>query len=211
MRKLTEDKDPALVLLLQKGSFLAFEKLFGKYGQKLFNFSFSYLKNQDDAGEVVQEVFLKIWLNRASLKADASFQSYLFTIAFNTIKKSFNRKAKQELFRLELVDILASEESTADYENNYQAVVTKLNLFIDEMPEKRKEIFIQRKQQGKPVRQIAREMGISVKTVENQITEAMKFIRKRFEEELPDGLLLFTLFFPSRPLISSGTADTEFF
>jgi len=211
LKKLTEDKDHELVLLLQGGSLSAFEKLFGRYGQKLFNFSLSYLKNQDDAGEVVQEVFLKIWLNRASLKADASFQSYLFTIAFNAIKKLFNRKAKEEQFKLELVDVLSSEESTADYENNYQLVVGKLNYFIEEMPEKRREIFIQRKQQGKPVRQIAREMDISVKTVENQITEAMKFIRKRFEEELPDGLLLFALFCRLNLPIPPGNTDTEIF
>jgi RNA polymerase sigma-70 factor (ECF subfamily) len=67
-------------------------------------------------------------------------------------------------------------------------------LFIDEMPEKRKKIFIQRKKQGKPVRQIAAEMELSVKTIENQITEAMKYLKKRFEDELPGGLLFYALF-----------------
>jgi RNA polymerase sigma-70 factor (ECF subfamily) len=194
LKELEKDNDSELVGLLQKGEHMAFEKLFRRYGQKIFIFSLSYLKSQADAREVVQEVFLKIWDKRLTLRDDASFQSYLFTIAYNSIKKSFNKKAKEDRFKLELVDALDSVQSAVDYENNYQLVTEKLALFIDEMPEKRKEIFIQRKKQGKPVRQIAAEMDLSVKTIENQITEAMKYLKKRFEDELPGGLLFFALF-----------------
>jgi RNA polymerase sigma-70 factor (ECF subfamily) len=180
--------------MLRQGRHEAFEKLFMRYGQKIFIFSLSYLKSEADAGEVVQEVFLKVWDKRLSLRDDASFQSYLFTIAYNSIKKSFNKKAKEDRFKLELADALDSGQSAVDYENNYQLVTEKLALFIDEMPEKRKKIFIQRKKQGKPVRQIAAEMELSVKTIENQITEAMKYLKKRFEDELPGGLLFYALF-----------------
>ncbi|WP_321289759.1 sigma-70 family RNA polymerase sigma factor [uncultured Sunxiuqinia sp.] len=186
--------DLNLVRSLRKSDHDAFEKLFKRYGQKLFIFSLSYLKDTDQAEEIVQEVFLKVWINRFSLKTGTSFQSYLFTIAFNSIKKSFNRKAKENQFRLELVDQLDDGRDCAEYEDNFQLVVTKLDGFINEMPERRKEVFIKRKQHGIPVKQIAEEFGVSAKTVENQITEAMKYLKKRFEEELPSGLLFFSLF-----------------
>ena len=84
-----------------------------------------------------------------------------------------------------MVDQLDDGRDHVEYENNYQLVVKKLEGFINEMPEKRKEVFIQRKQIGKPVKQIAEELGVSVKTVENQITEAMKYLKKRFERRTP--------------------------
>ena len=194
MKEFSSITDANLVRLLVQGEHGAFEKLFKRYGQKIFIFSLSYLKSEADAGEVVQEVFLKVWGKRLSLRADGSFQSYLFTIAYNSIKKSFNKKAKEDRFKLELADSLDNGQSVVDYEKNYQLVTEKLALFIDEMPEKRKEIFIQRKKHGKPVRQTALEMSVSVKTVENQITGAMKYLKKRFEDELPGGLLFYALF-----------------
>lgn len=191
------DIDQTLLIALKNGDHRAFERLFSRYAQKLFVFSLSYLKDEDDAQEIVQDVFLKIWLNRMALKTDTSFQSYLFTIAFNTIRKTFNRKAKSEEYKLTVTDDLDDQQDLVDYENNYQLIVIKLEQFIDEMPEKRKNIFIQRKKLGKPVKQIAEEMEISVKTVENQITEAMKYLKMRFKNELPDGLLFLIMFLES--------------
>ncbi len=153
----------------------------------------AYLKDEEDSREVVQEVFLKVWLNRVNLKTDTSFQSYLFTIAFNSIRKSFNRKAKNDQYKLSLIDELKEDQEQTEFESNYQLIEKKLEQFIEEMPEKRKAIFIQRKKMGKPVRQIAEEMGLSVKTIENQITESMKFLKRRFEEELPDSMLFLLL------------------
>ena len=188
------DIDPALLNLLKNGDHRAFEQLFERYAQKVFVFSLTYLKDEDEAQEVVQEVFLKIWLNRTNLKTDTSFQSYLFTIAFNLIRKSFNRKARNDQYMLEVIDTLDAGQDVVDYETNYGLITEKLEQFIGEMPEKRKKIFILRKKQGRSVREIAEEMGISVKTVENQITEAMKYLKTRFEEELPGGMLFFVLF-----------------
>lgn len=188
------DSDSHLVRALQVGDHHAFEKLFSKYAQKLFVFSVSYLKNEDEAEELVQEVFMKIWARRTSLKADTSFQSYLFTIAYNAIKKSFNRKVRDDQFKHDLVDFLDSGQDAIDFERNYQQVIQKLEKFILEMPERRRAIFLQRKKEGKPVKQIAEEMGVSLKTIENQITEAMNFLRRKFEDEHPNGFLFFSLF-----------------
>lgn len=197
MEIIESDIDPVLLHSLKNGDQQAFERLFKQYARKLFTFSLSYLKDEEEAQEVVQEVFLKIWLNRITLKTDTSFQSYLFTIAFNSIRKSFNRKAKNDQYKLDVIDDLDEGQDVADYEQNYQLVSQKLEQFIDEMSEKRKDIFIQRKKQGKPVKQIAEDMGISVKTVENQITESMKYLKRRFQEELPEGLLFLVLFLGS--------------
>lgn len=194
MKSNRTDNDFFLVRSLHQSDHRAFEKLFRRYAQKLFVFSLSYLKNENSAEEIVQEVFLKVWLNRFSLKTGTSFQSYLFTIAFNAIRKSFNKKAKEEQYKHEIVDILDENRDENEFEENYQMVVEKLDIFIDQMPARRKQIFILRKKQGVPVKQIAEQLGLSVKTVENQITKAMRYLKECFEKEFPKGLLLYFLF-----------------
>lgn len=178
---------------LRKGDPQAFKQLFHNYGEKVYAFAFSYLKNENDAREIVQEVLFKVWKNRETLKLNTSLQSYLFTIAFNAVKKQFLRRSKDEAYKHALVDDLETESGSVDFEQQYQQVILKLELFIEEMPERRRMIFIARKREGKSLKQISEELAVSVKTVENQITEAMKYLRSRFEKEMPEGLSLFAL------------------
>jgi RNA polymerase sigma-70 factor (family 1) len=182
-----------LIASLKRGSVTAFECLFEIYSQKLYRFSYSYLKSETEAEDIVQEVFLKIWQNRSSLKTDTSFQSYLFTIAFHAIQKSFNKKAKQQQFRLDLFEMLAAENTILEEQLNFETILSKLNQLIEQLPTRRKEIFLKRKKEGKSIQLIASEMGISEKTVENQITEAMHSLRKSFGEDKIAGKLFFLL------------------
>ena len=183
-----------MIALLQKGSVTAFEKLFKKYGQRLYRFSHTYLKSEAEAEDVVQEVFLKLWENRTSLRTGTSFQSYLFTIAFNAIQKNFNKRAVQDRFRVILFENIAEQNSALEDQSDFEFLLGKLDLLIDQMPSRRKEIFLKRKKEGKSVGDIAIEMDISKKTVENQITEAMNYLRKSFSEDKASGELFFLLF-----------------
>lgn len=183
-----------LVALLQKGSISAFERLFEQYSQKLYHFSFSYLKSESESEDLVQEVFLKIWENRANIKTGTSFQSYLFTIAFNSIRKSFNNKARQNKFRTDLLEFLSVENSSLENYPDFEALLSKLDSIIEQMPERRKEIFLMRKKQGMAIKDIAKKLEISPKTVENQITEAMNQLRKEFTKNHISGILFFYMF-----------------
>lgn len=195
MNALNNYNDQELIALLRRGSPLAFKILFDKYSQKLFRFSLQYLKSDTDAEEIVQEVFLKLWQNREKIKSDTSFKSYLFTIAFNVILKQFNQKNKEEKYRQDIIGSLAEEDSSLEARLNYEALLDKQEKLINQMPERRREIFLKRKKEGKSVKEIAAEMNISGKTVENQITEAMNFLRKSFEEDKILGALFLFLFF----------------
>jgi RNA polymerase sigma-70 factor (ECF subfamily) len=183
-----------LIVSLQSGSITAFEGLFEYYSQKLYRFALSYLKLDNDAEDIVQEVFIKIWQNRSSLKSETSFQSYLFTIAFHAIQKNFRKKLLQQKFQLELFELLNTEDSTLEVQLNFEVLLSKLNQLINQLPARRKEIFIKRKKEGKSIQNIASEMGISEKTVENQITQAMNFLRRSFNDDKIAGKLFFLLF-----------------
>lgn len=83
---------------LKKGDATAFDELFRLYGKRLYHFSLGYLKSKTDAEEVVQDVFLKIWHNRASLEPDLSFNAYLFKIAYRQIAERFRKNFQEKKY-----------------------------------------------------------------------------------------------------------------
>ncbi len=84
---------------MKQGDAKAFDSLFNKYSQRLYNFSIKYLKSTEEAEEAVQEVFLYVWEKKYRLKPANSFNSYIFTIAYNIIKKHFIKKSKENAFK----------------------------------------------------------------------------------------------------------------
>ena len=84
------------IIALKNDSANAFDDLFRMYGQKLFLFSRGFLKDPDDAKEIVQNVFVKIWENRANIDEFQSFKSYLFSIAYNSIITEFRKKHREQ-------------------------------------------------------------------------------------------------------------------
>jgi len=185
--------DHSLVQLLQKGNVVAFDSLFEVYSQKLFGFAFKYFKNEVEAEELVQEVFVLVWEHRQSLKSELSFKSYLFTIALNHIRKYFNKKAVS----LRYLESLQHDTELADSENNhddYESMLCEINQLIEQMPPRRREIFIKSKLDGKSSKEVAAELNISAGTVDNQVSEALRYIRSRLSNE-NIGMLLFVILF----------------
>lgn len=179
---------------LQQGDVKAFDDLFNKYSSRLFSFSLKYLKSTEEAEEVVQEVFLYIWDKRDGLKPDQSFNAYIFTIAYNIIKKYFLKKSRDSAFKDDLIYSLLRQENKLDQIIDYKFLLEKVEKYIEALPQRRKEIFIKRKYDGLSVKQIAEELGISPNTVENQLAYAQKQIQDKLKREKLAELLFFILF-----------------
>ena len=185
----------SLVKLLQKGNVVAFDSLFEVYSPKLFGFSMRYLKNESDTEELVQDVFVQVWEHRRSLKTEYSFKSYLFTIALNQIRKHFNRKAisLRYLQSIQNDNVVTSDEIIRN--DDFESALQQINLIIGQMPPRRREIFLKSKFEGKSSKEIAIELNISSGTVDNQVSEALHFIRSRINNENLTLLLFVILFF----------------
>ncbi|MDP2058529.1 MAG: sigma-70 family RNA polymerase sigma factor, partial [Flavobacteriaceae bacterium] len=140
------------------------------------------------------EVFVKVWENRQTLKSELSFKSYLFTIALNQIRKHFNKKATS----LRYLESLHDEPGFIDYQpvndDNYESALQQINLIIEQLPPRRREIFTKSKLEGKSSKEIAAELNISAGTVDNHVSEALRFIRSRLNSE-NFGLILFAILF----------------
>jgi RNA polymerase sigma-70 factor (family 1) len=181
-----------LVKNLSKGNLLSFNTLYNEYSSRLYHFAFGYLKSEEEAEELVQEVFSRIWETRTKLKEELSFKSFLFTIAFNIIKKHFRTKAHiSEYFRsVKSDDYDTMTSQTISYDSLHQYI----SELVNQLPDRRKEIFIKSRFGGLSTKEIAEEMKISHKTVENQLTEALKFIRTNLNRESIAAILFFSLF-----------------
>jgi RNA polymerase sigma-70 factor (family 1) len=182
MQDPTLDSESQLVHNLSKGNIFAFNTLYKQYSRRLYHFAFGYFKSEPEAEELVQEVFTKIWEKRADLKEELSFKSFIFTIAFNIIRKHFRtRSYMTEYFKTTIstdLDMRTSQKIT--YDSLYQ-YLTEL---VNELPERRKKIFIKSRFEGLSIKEIADELKISHKTVENQLTDALKFIRTNLKKEI---------------------------
>lgn len=182
------ENDALLVKSLSKGNILAFNTLFKKYSGHLYRFAYRYLHSKTESEELVQEVFTIIWEKRSELKKELSFKSYIFTIAFNIIRKYFRtRKYISKYFSTEIyndVDIRTSQKI------NYDSLHDYFIELVNQLPVKRREIFIKSRFEGLTIKEISEELGISHKTVENQLTNALKFIRTNFNR---DNILTLTI------------------
>jgi RNA polymerase sigma-70 factor (ECF subfamily) len=172
-----------LVNELIRGELPAFDALFEKYYKKLYYFALGYLRSEEDAEDLIQEVFVKIWETRKDIKEYLSFNSFLYTITYHAVLKHFRKKGREKKYvdryaagLKEYIDITTAE---VEYSNTLERV----NIFVEQLPEKRKQIFIMSRYEGFDNTEIAKKLNISKKTVENQIYQALKFLRTQLNKE----------------------------
>jgi len=169
----------------------AFEKLFREYFTPLMLFSRRILGNEDDAREVVHQVFIKLWERRSEIDLSTSLKSYLFTAVNN---RSLNVIRDRRKFSPEEVPELAGEwDVSAELES--MELEEKIRRVIDSLPERCRVIFELNRFDGLKYNEIASQLDISVKTVENQISKALKILREQLAKYLTLllWLVLFTL------------------
>ena len=185
--------DKELIRKLKKGDIEAFNRIFYAYSSKLYHFAYGYLKSKEDAEEMVQEIFSKIWDKRADIKEEYEFRSYLFSIAFNYIKKHFRSKALINKYA-EFATTNNQESEQIQEDVNFASLKLRVDQLVDQMPEKRKSVFFKSRVEGKNSKEIAAEMNISPSTVENHLNQALRFLRLHLKDENLAGLLFFWLF-----------------
>lgn len=167
------------IINLKRGDHEAFTYVYQKYFKALMCFTNKYLKNTHDAEEIVQSLFLKLWERRLDINESMSFKSYLFQIASNDVNNFIKRKIIEKRY----VDwaqyfLYASYE----YENNnemqdYLEKITQVNSLINMLPPKRKLIFKMKKIDGLTHNEIANDLNLSVRTIENHVLKAMSYLK----------------------------------
>ena len=187
-------EDIELVQKLQKGDVEAFDLVYEKYAGKLYGFTLKYLKSTDETEELVQSVFLKVWENYKTLKKESSFKSYLFTIAYNEICNTFRRRSHLQKFIGEQLNDSSQTSNETEELIDYNSIRERVEQIVSKLPERQRTIFLKSREEGKSNKEIASELELSSGTVDNYISESLKFIRSNMQDKNFSALLLFSLF-----------------
>jgi RNA polymerase sigma-70 factor (family 1) len=188
-------EDKLIVNKLKEGDVLSFDLIFNKYHKKVYYFAFSYLKNKEEAEDVVQEVFMNIWKYRDQINDYYVFSKYLFKITYNSTCKKFRKQASDKRQLEEVLQNIFIEDDSTNLEIEYNSLLETANLLIEKLPSRQKRIFLLSINEQKSTEQIAQQLSISKKTVENYLTIAKTSLKKSLSEGNILSVLFFCLFF----------------
>jgi RNA polymerase sigma-70 factor (family 1) len=194
MKDFISDSDEKLLLEIKAGNMLAFDALYKNYSKKLYKFACSILKSKEESENIVQDVFLNLWKNRAKVNKDSSIKSYIFTITYNTAISVIRKKAKESQFIEYLKSLQEIIEEPVNVELEFIELTNKLDEIIKALPHRQKEVFLLHKVEGLKYSEIAERLNISVNTIENHMSHALKTIRKKLGNYSLIAILFWHLF-----------------
>jgi len=184
-----------LLRLLKHGDLHAFDAIYERYSKRLYCFVFRYIKQESDAEGIVQEVFLKIWEARKNIDLHCSFNSFLFTIAYNTTITLLRKRVNEKKY-LENIEIRnkINESDEIINEIHYRDLNKKVYILLDQLTPRQKEIFILSREEGLTHEEISKKLNISANTVKNHMVTALAFLRDHINNSLIIDALFVSLF-----------------
>lgn len=178
--------------MLKEGNPAAFEELFKQTFPRMVGYCRLFVQDQAQANDLVQECFVRLWEKRQTIDPRQSVESLLFVMLRNrclnylrdqkndVIDKNVNTIEESELQHLYQLDFTGREEKTLE-----EKLIDAIRESVENLPEKRKLVFIKAKIEGKKNKEVAEELGISVKAVEKHLHQAKEQIRNEMLKEFP--------------------------
>ncbi|MDA3880601.1 MAG: RNA polymerase sigma-70 factor [Prolixibacteraceae bacterium] len=159
---------------IKKGDYIAFNQLFSKYYAHLCAYVFKITDDYSTAEDIVQELFVKIWVTRSNLEISTNLNNYLFVSArnhaFNYLRQENNRRKL-----LEKVHLFSNESSQEIAPPEF---IDALEKCIDKLPSRTKQVLLMNKFKTMKLNEISLELQTSVKTIKNQLWKAIKMLRE---------------------------------
>ncbi|MBS4012298.1 MAG: RNA polymerase sigma-70 factor [Bacteroidetes bacterium] len=168
----------------------SFQVVFNEYYTSLCRFAVSFLGDNDSAEEIVQQVFVNLWEKRNTIDQDKSVKTYLFTSvknrSLNYIRDNKKYRSYYLDFELEMEIPVEGKDVVSESDLNNQ-----INRALDKLPDKCREVFMLCRFEDMKYKEVAEKLGISQKTVEAQMSKALKILR----EELKDYFVLLLIWY----------------
>lgn len=179
--------DDALIKGLKRGDENAFCEIYERYHNRLYGVAKKYLRSKKLAEDAIHDTFLKLWHNRQKLSTSGSLKGFLFTTIKNHVLNIINHdKRKIEKYtKFSYQQKMQREASDnviaiSEYRDQYDKAVERL-------PEKRREIFYLRTEEGLTSKETAQYLGVSIHTVKSQYYKATKSIRRYVDKNIKRG------------------------
>ena len=163
----------------------SFKKLYLQYHPVLFRFVVSRIHDEDIAEDIVQETFIRIWKIRQSLVCDKSFFSLIAKISSNLCKDHFKHQSVRLRHQENITELYSQQSNKPDKSLEAEFMQQSiLNIVHQNLPLKQRTIFLLSRIEGKNNQEIAEILGISQRTVENQLFRALKTLRKKIKRNV---------------------------
>lgn len=175
------DDEKALFRLVAEGDKEAFRKLFHSYNKLLQPFVVKLTRSPQAAEEVLQEVFLKIWLHRERLTEVERPRAYIIRIVSNESMNYLRSQAKDYRLFEEIRPLLVVESPSPEEMLFYRETEVQLQEAVERLPLACRQIYRMSREQSKRIPEIATELNLSNSTVKNQLVKALKSIRLFFQ------------------------------
>lgn len=186
-----------LLTTLHAGDITAFEMIFKTYYQPLCNYAYSFVQDRDEAEEIVQSTFLSVWEKKENLTIHTGVKPYLYAMVRNaSLNVLKHEKIKQQHAAVELA---VAERSSESVTRSVMASELEERIYkaLNKLPEQCRLVFKLSRFEELKYAEIAEQLNISVKTVENQMGKALKIMRDQLKDYLPLIMVLMNGFLNS--------------
>lgn len=179
-----------LIQLLVEGDERAFRELFNRYADNIYGVAMAYIKLPAVAEELVQDVFVKIWLNRQKLSEVQRFNDYLFIVARNYILNYLRKHKRDQQFRQQLLHHFSDQAITPENEFLLKESTQLINQAVAALPPQQQLVYQLRRKQDLSLDEIAAQLNISRNTARNHLNQALKQIKQYLANHSGDAVLL---------------------
>ena len=180
-----------LLDLLAKSDECAFTEIYARFWKNLFAIAYNRLREMQEAEDIVHDVFASLWTNRNKIEIE-SLENYLATATKYMVLSKIKRKELQRIYYKTSSQSNPVFELSVETSMHCQRILEIVKIEVEKLPEKCKLIFKYSRDEGMPVKQIAQELSISSKTVENQLNKALK--KLKLATKTFSGFLFFFFF-----------------
>lgn len=177
--------DLDLMRRVQEGEMVSYNTLVNRYKDRLFNVLYRMLSSEDEANDLLQETFLRVWQHKMSYDFRFAFSTWIYTIALNLARNELRRRKKIKFLDIfDFADKLAAKEEKKDTSSNLK---TLLEVEMKRLPEKYKTAFLLRDVDNLSYEEIAQVLGVPLGTVKSRVNRARAILRTRLKPRLEES------------------------
>lgn len=182
MNDTSRPDEHVLIGALKKGSQEAFDEIYGMYAKRLLAYCKQYTKSQEDAEEIVQDVFVRLWNNRTSIRQEETLRSLLFIITKHYLINAYRAKVNSPVYEDYLACRAELTSSTTSCPLEYEDFLQKLQCALKNLPPAQRKIIELSRLKELSNKDVAEKLGVSEQTVKNQLSQGLKNLREELSK-----------------------------
>jgi RNA polymerase sigma-70 factor (ECF subfamily) len=186
-------EDQLLIALLKKNDPSAMEALFKAYHASLCRVAYRMIKDTDQAKDIAQEVFIKLWKNRQSLQINTTLEGYLKRAVINTALNHLESGSRYSKQSLESSDLTSRAANTVEHTVMADELSQKASQAIHDLPLRTRMVFTLIRVEDMSYSEVSEALGISLKAVEKEMMKALRLLREALKEYIAPSIVLILL------------------